>query len=166
MRPNLRSIILSTVARINSIGVIMLASTAASQSSRLHSRKLPGLGPPALVTRISGAGHTASTFARPSGVTMSAAIVMTFTPVSARILCAAASSASCPRASITNSTPSRANCCAQANPRPLLEAHTSACRPRIPKSMMPPENFAARHRAVVSSSERSLIAATLNGSPE
>ena len=135
MRPNLRAIILSTVALISSIGVSILASTAAIQSSRLQSRKSPGLGPPAFVTRMSGSGQIARTLARPSGVVMSVATVVTLTPVSARIAAAAASSASCPRASITSSTPSRASCWAQPKPKPLLEAHTIARRPRMPKSM-------------------------------
>jgi len=135
MRPQRRSIILSTVALINSIGVIMLASSARIQSSRDHSRKLPGLGPPALFTRISGSGHAASRRARPSAVVTSATTVVIVAPVSRRISAAAASSASAPRADITTCTPSRASDRAQARPRPLLDAQTSAVRPFMPRSI-------------------------------
>ena len=61
-----RSIMPSTVALISSIGVSMFASSALIQASRSQSRKSPGGGPPALLTRISGCGHAASACARPS----------------------------------------------------------------------------------------------------
>ncbi len=73
MRPNRRAIIPSTVALISSIGVSMLASSARIQASRSHSRKSPGGGPPALLTRMSGCGHRASAAARPAAVVMSQA---------------------------------------------------------------------------------------------
>ena len=57
MRPKLRAIMPSTVALMSSIGVSMLASSALIQTSRSHSRKSPGGGPPALVTRMSGDGQ-------------------------------------------------------------------------------------------------------------
>ena len=47
----------STTARISSIGVSMLARSAASQASSPQSRKSPGGGPPALLTRMSASGH-------------------------------------------------------------------------------------------------------------
>ena len=73
MRPNLRAIMPSTVALISSIGVSMLASSAAIQVSRVQLRKSPGGGPPALLTRMSGLGQAASTAARPASVVMSPA---------------------------------------------------------------------------------------------
>jgi hypothetical protein len=60
MRPKRRAIMPSTVALISSIGVSMFASIAAIQSSRVHSRKSPGGGPPALLTRMSTCGQAAS----------------------------------------------------------------------------------------------------------
>ena len=50
----------STVARISSMGVSMLASSAAIQAARSHWRKSPGGGPPALLTRMSTCGQAAS----------------------------------------------------------------------------------------------------------
>jgi len=138
MRPNLRSIIGSITALISSIGVSMLAFNAWIQVSRVHSRKSPGGGPPALLTRMSGLGHAASAAARPSGVVMSPATVVTFVPVALRISSAVASSDSRPRAMITSSTPSRASDIAQPLPSPLDAAHTSAVLPRIPSSMPAP----------------------------
>src|SRR6185312_7303908 len=79
MRPKRRAIILSTVARISSIGVSMLASSALIQTSRFHSRKSPGGGPPALLTRMSGSGQEANAALRPSAVVMSQATVVTLT---------------------------------------------------------------------------------------
>jgi hypothetical protein len=125
----------STVALIISIGASMLASSAASQSSRVQLRKSPGGGPPALLTRMSGCGQAASAAARPAGVTMSAATVMTSTPVAARISVAVFSSASAPRATSVTLTPSRARAKAQPRPSPLLDAQTSAALPLIPRSM-------------------------------
>ena len=49
MRPKRRAIMPSTVALISAIGVSMLASSARIQSSRSHSRKSPGGGPPGVV---------------------------------------------------------------------------------------------------------------------
>ena len=79
-RPNSRSIMPSTVARMSSMAVSMLALSAAFQSSRVHSRKSPGGGPPALLTRMSGSGQAASTAARPSGVVMSPGTAVTRAP--------------------------------------------------------------------------------------
>ena len=70
----------STVALMSSIGVSMLASSARIQASRSQSRKSPGGGPPALLTRMSGSGHAASAAARPSGVVMSHATQRTGAP--------------------------------------------------------------------------------------
>src|SRR3954471_7736127 len=60
MRPNLRSHMPSTVALISMIGVSMFALTAFCQSSTDHSRKSLGVGPPQLLTRMSGSGQAAS----------------------------------------------------------------------------------------------------------
>src|SRR4029453_15158982 len=60
MRPKPRFIMPSTDALMNSMGVSMLASIALIQSSRFQSRKLPGGGPPALLTTMSGSGPAAS----------------------------------------------------------------------------------------------------------
>ena len=61
-------------------------------------RKSPGGGPPALLTRMSGSGQAASAASRPSGVVMSPATSITFTPIGLRISSAVSSSASAPRA--------------------------------------------------------------------
>src|SRR5215510_8431568 len=135
MRPNFRAIIPSTVALIRKIGVSMLASRARSHTSRSHSRKSPGGGPPALLTRMSGFGHACRSAARTASVVMSPATVVTRTPVVSRISFAAASSASLVRAFMVTFTPSRARDMAQPLPSPLLAAHTIAFLPLMPRSM-------------------------------
>src|SRR5690242_9820797 len=135
MRPKPRFIMPSTVALMNSIGVSMLASTALIQSSRFQSRKLPGGGPPALLTMMSGSGHAARTCLRPSSVVTSTATAVTFTPYFLRISSAVASSSDLVRALITRSTPSPASAVAQPLPRPLLAAQTIALRPLMPISI-------------------------------
>src|SRR6478735_8512534 len=135
MRPNLRAIIPSTVALISSIGVSMLASSALIQSSRVQLRKSPGGGPPALLIRISGFGQAFRAASRPAGVVMSPATLVTVTPgLALRISAAVFASASAPRAVSVTWTPSLASCMAQARPKPLLDAHTMARRPLIPRS--------------------------------
>ena len=135
MRPNLRAIMPSTVALISSIGVSMLASMALIQSSRVQLRKSPGGGPPALLIRISGSGQAFSAASRPAGVVMSPATSVTVTPgLNLRISAAVFASASAPRAVNVTCTPSAASAIAQARPKPLLDAHTMARRPLIPRS--------------------------------
>src|SRR3954466_8558464 len=135
IRPNLRAIIPSTVALISSIGVSMLASIALIQSSRVQLRKSPGGGPPALLTRISGSGQAFSAASRPSGVVMSPATSVMVTPgLALRISAAVFASVSAPRAVSVTWTPSAASAIAQARPKPLLDAHTMARRPLIPRS--------------------------------
>src|SRR6185503_14611009 len=135
MRPKPRFIMPSTVALMNSIGVSMLASIALIQASRFQSRKLPGGGPPALLTTMSGSGQAASTCLRPSSVVTSTATAVTFTPCFLRISSAVASSSDLVRALITRSTPSPASAMAQPLPKPLLAAQTIALRPLMPISM-------------------------------
>ena len=60
IRPKRLTAMPSTTARISAMGVSMLASSALIQSSRSQLRKSPGGGPPALFTRMSGAGQAAS----------------------------------------------------------------------------------------------------------
>src|SRR4051794_23344301 len=136
MRPKPRFIMPSTVALMNSIGVSMLASIALIQASRFQSRKLPGGGPPALLTTMSGSGHAASTCLRPSSVVTSTATAVTFTPCFLRISSAVASSSDLVRALMTRSTPSPASAIAQPLPRPLLAAQTIALRPLMPMSIL------------------------------
>ncbi len=135
MRPKRRAIMPSTTARMSRIGVSMFASSALIQASRSHWRKSPGGGPPALLTRMSGAGQALSAAARPSSVAMSPATAVTSHLEALRSSSAVASSASRPRAVMTRFTPSRASDIAQPLPSPLEAAHTSAVRPRIPRSM-------------------------------
>ncbi|MNT54468.1 hypothetical protein D3C72_1916370 [compost metagenome] len=135
MRPKPRSIMPSTVALISSMGVSMLALSATIQSSHVHWRKSPGLGPAALVTRMSGAGQASRTSARPCTVVTSAATVHTCTPVASRMSLAVASSACAPRATMVSDAPSSASANAHARPSPLLAAQTSAVLPLIPRSM-------------------------------
>ena len=136
MRPKPRSIMPSTVALMSSIGASMFASRALIQISRSQSRKSPGGGPPALLTRMSGFGHASSAAARPSGVAISPTTTRTLAPVSRRISSAVASRVSRVRAVIVTETPSRARLMAHALPRPLLAAQTSALRPLIPRSIV------------------------------
>src|SRR5262245_15385087 len=138
MRPKPRALMPSMLALMSSIGVSMLASTALIQASRSQLRKSPGGGPPALLTRMSTCGHAASAAARPSAVVMSPATARTSPLPSARNCAAACSSASAPRAVITTFTPSLTSAAAQPLPSPLLEAHTSAHLPAIPKSIASP----------------------------
>ena len=106
MRPKRRATMPSTVKRIISIGESIMASSAAIQSSRDQSRKSPGSGPSALLSRISGSGHAASAAARPAPLVISAATVLTLTPVAAAISAPVFSSASRRRATMVTSTPS------------------------------------------------------------
>ena len=57
MRPKPRAIMPSTVARIISIGASIMASSASIQMSRVQVRKSPGIGPSALLSRMSGSGQ-------------------------------------------------------------------------------------------------------------
>ena len=135
IRPNPRPIMPSTVALISMIAVIMLALQALCQSSSSQSRKSPGGGPPALLTRMSGAGQAASAPARPAGVVMSPTTGVTLLPLMRAISAAAASSASLVRAVIVTRAPFLAKASAQPRPSPLLAAHTSAVLPAMPRSM-------------------------------
>src|SRR5438132_612151 len=142
IRPHLRAIMPSTVALISSIGVSMLASSALIQSSRVQLRKSPGGGPPALLTRISGSGQAFNAASRPAGVVMSPATSVTVTPGCAlRISAAVFANASAPRAVSVTFTPSAASAIAQARPKPLLDAHTMARRPLIPRSTVSLPDF-------------------------
>src|SRR6059036_3944853 len=150
MRPKRRAIMPSTVALMRRIGVIIFASTARIHVSRSQSRKSPGGGPPALLTRMSGAGHAVSSAARPASVVTSPATAVTRTPVASRISFAAASSASFVRAISVRLTPSRASDTAHALPSPRLDAQTIAFRPRMPRSILarllerPPDRLSLR----------------------
>ena len=117
------------------MGASMLASSAARKSSRDQSDHIPGGGPPAFVTRMSGAPAASITARCPSGVVTSAATASTDTPWARRIASAAASSASAPRALTTRSHPAAASASAQPRPSPLEEAQTTALRPRMPRSI-------------------------------
>src|SRR5579883_36633 len=146
-RPKRRWIMPSTVRRMSSMGVSMLASSALIQMSRSHSRKSPGGGPPALLTRMSGLGQASSASRLPSSVVMSAASAVTLTPVLRRISSAVASRAGLPRARITRLAPSAASAMAQPLPSPLLAAQTKAVLPLMPKSMAHPLAQSARHHS-------------------
>ena len=133
-RPKPRAIMPSTVSRIISIGLSIIASSAAIQSSRDQARKSPGSGPSALLSRISGCGQAASAAERPCAVVMSPATVVTLTPVACAISAPVFSSTSRVRATMVTSTPSWASASAQALPRPLLAPLSSAFLPRMPRS--------------------------------
>ena len=136
MRPNLRAIIPSTVALMSSIGVSMLASSARSHASRSQSRKSPGGGPPALLTRMSGS--RASRERRGAALRRrDVARDLTDRSPGARRRSPPPCAAARPRvrATIVTSQPASASACAQPRPSPLLAAQTSARRPAIPRSM-------------------------------
>src|SRR5262249_35243452 len=122
-------------ALIRKIGVSMLASRARSHTSRSHSRKSPGGGPPALLTRMSGAGHACRSAARTASVVMSPATVVTRTPVASRISFAAASSASFVRALLVVSRPGAGRDWAHPLRSPLLAAHAIVFLLLMPRSM-------------------------------
>src|SRR4029450_1524125 len=103
-----------------------------------QSRKSPGGGPPALLTRMSGCGHAARAALRPSLVVMSDATHATLRPAIAPISSAVRFTAPSVRATIVTSTPARASASAQPRPNPLLAAQTSARRPAMPRSMASP----------------------------
>jgi len=84
---------------------------------------------------MSGAGHAASSAARPASVVTSPATAVTRTPVASRISFAAASRTSFVRAIIVMLTPSRASDRAHAFPSPRLAAQTIAFRPLMPRSI-------------------------------
>src|SRR3989475_446541 len=134
IRPKRRAIMPSTVALMRRIGVIMFASTARIHVSRSQSRKSPGGGPPALLTRMSGAGHAVSSAARPASVVTSPATAVTRTPVASRSSFSAASRASFVRAISVRLTPSRASDMAHALPSPPLDARLIAFPLRLPRS--------------------------------
>jgi hypothetical protein len=105
------------------------------QSCSVKVLSLPGEGPPALFTRMSGSGQAASTAARPLALAMSAATGVTCTLCFMAICSATSASRPAERAFSTRSTPSAASASAQARPSPLLAAQTMARRPRNPRSM-------------------------------
>ncbi len=112
----------------------MLAWTAACHSASPQSSKLPGAGPPALVTRMSGSGQAASSRSRPSAVVTSAATETTGRPILVASALAASSSGPAERAFSATSTPASASAVAQASPSPLLDPQTMAVRPAMPRS--------------------------------
>ena len=73
IRPNRRSIIAGSTARMSMSAASMFASSAAVHASSVVSRNDEGVGPALLFTRMSGCGHAASSAARPSAVVMSPA---------------------------------------------------------------------------------------------
>ena len=142
MRPKPRCAMPSTVALIKAIGVSMLASSAASQSSRDQLRKSPGGGPPALVTTMSnavpGPCGCANTAVRPASVVMSAATDSTLDCGLLRSpsnCCTASCSGPAVRATTSTLAPSRTSAWAQPRPRPLLAPQTNAHLPLIPRSI-------------------------------
>ena len=117
------------------MAVIMLALTAACQSSGVQSRKSPGGGPPALFTKMSTSPAAANALSRPSGVVISQATAVTLAPVAALISSAVRVISASVREQIVTFTPSRAKEVAQPRPSPLLAAQTSAFFPAIPRSI-------------------------------
>src|SRR5579871_467643 len=135
IRPNPRSAIPGASAWMRAIGVSVFDSTPLSTSSRLiWSKSLRG-GPPLLLTRMSASGQAAISSARVAGSSRSPRISRTLTPVASRSSRAVRASASASRPLSTTSHPASANACAQARPRPLLDAHIIALRPAIPRSI-------------------------------
>ena len=118
MRPNLRSRMPGTSARIRSAGASMFDSSAAIHWSWCQSASLPGGGPALLLTRMSASGQAAISAVRPASVAMSAATPVTLAPVSAAISTAALFTFSAVRPLMTTTQPSRASALAQARPRP------------------------------------------------
>ena len=92
-RPKPRSAMPSSTAASIAAGALRLPSIAFAQSCSLKPLSLPGEGPPALFTRMSGAGQAASSAARPLALAMSPAAAVTATSYLARISSAVCSSA-------------------------------------------------------------------------
>ncbi|MNR27174.1 hypothetical protein D3C85_1444340 [compost metagenome] len=135
MRPNPRSRIPPTTAWISRMPDSILASMAANQTAWSQSSRRPGSGPPLLVTSISTTGHAASSACRPAAVDRLATTVRGSRPVLRKISCAVWARLSASRPLISTSQPSCANASAQALPSPREDAHTTAIRPPIPRSI-------------------------------
>ena len=133
----------------------MLAFRAEFHSFSAQSRKSPpGGGPPALLIRMSGSGHTSRIRWRPSASVTSAATDRTGRSTTSLSSAAVASTPPWSRPLITTSTPARASANAHALPSPLLDPQTIALRPAIPRSstsviVFPAECQPSRHRAIV-----------------
>src|SRR5262249_46345822 len=106
--------------------------------SRDHSRKSPGSGPSALLSRISGSGQATSAAERPCAVVMSPATIVTLTPVAAAISAPAFSSPSRLRATLVTSTPSCASATARA-PSPISRGDGGERADLVAVSLVEPE---------------------------
>ena len=136
--PQPDDIILGSTDCISEIGVNIFASIALIKSSRSQSDHKPGGGPPALVTKISGASHAFNILVRPSVVVTSPGTQITFDEESSLIALPAFSRSSSDLEFITTFTPSIASALAQPNPKPFEEAQTIAHFPFIPRSIFLP----------------------------
>ena len=135
MRPNPFAAIESITCCIRLIGVSIFIFTPSIMAFLSSWRKSFNGGPALLFTKISGSGQAASSAICPSSVLTSAATGITDTPVDSSISFATRASRCSFKPLITRLTPASASACAQARPRPRLDAHTMACFPLIPKSM-------------------------------
>ncbi len=140
MRPQPRACMPGRTPRTRAMTLCKVVRSAWSHAASSCCWNGPAGGPPALVTRMSTPPcariAASSTAATPAAVATSATTAVTGTPCAARIACAVASSASPPRAQRTSDVPSAASASADARPNPLLEAATSATRPRMPRSIV------------------------------
>ena len=84
---------------------------------------------------MSASGQAAISSARVAGSSRSPRISRISTPVASRSSRPVRASASASRPLSTIAHPASASACAQARPRPLLDAHTIALRPVIPRSI-------------------------------
>src|SRR5262245_332565 len=134
MRPPPRVRIAGRTARLSRTTLRSSESMARDQSSSVSVSNGADFGPPVLVTRMSipprrlaaSSTRRSMSAARDTSATMGTTEAF----VASRIVVAAASSVSWCRPQIATAAPFRARAIADARPRPLLAAHTSACLPR------------------------------------
>src|ERR1700722_794760 len=127
-----------TTSRTNRTKFSVMTSNACRQSSSVRSANRPCAGPPELLTRTSTPPNrsavAATTLLMSAALVRSAGTASTSAPVSSLISCAAACRSASVRAQIVTRAPSRASASADALPRPLLAAPTSATLPFSPRS--------------------------------
>ncbi len=138
MRPQRWRRMWGTTSRTKRTKFSVTTSNARRQSSSVKSANLPLAGPPELLTSTSTPPNrsavAATTLWMPAALVRSAGTASTSAPVSRLISAAAASRSASVRAQTVTRAPSRASASAEALPRPLLDAATSATLPDSPRS--------------------------------
>ena len=138
MRPQRRSFIPGSTARVNSTTLSRFCRTASCHASAECDSNGPAGGPPPFVTRMSMRPNlrvAASTIRATSAGLLTSPVIASTSPPCARIASAVPCNAASPRAHTTTRAPSRASSSATARPSPRLDAATSATLPPRPRSI-------------------------------